>query len=80
MQERLESQVGFLSQEDPLEEKMATHSRILAGKSHGQGPCPWDWGGYSPWGPKELTVTEFFSIFQILNTHTHTHTHTHTYT
>ena len=26
--------------------------------------------GYSPWGPKELDMTEC--------THTHTHTHTHT--
>ena len=25
-----------LSQEDPLEDEMATHSSILAGKSHGQ--------------------------------------------
>ena len=31
-----ETWVGSLGQEDPLEEKMATHSSILAGKSHGQ--------------------------------------------
>ena len=31
-----ETWVRFLGQEDPLEKEMATHSRILAGKSHGQ--------------------------------------------
>ena len=31
--------------------------------------------GYSPWGLKELDMTE-----QLTYTHTHTHTHTHTYT
>ena len=30
MQETRETQVQFLSQEDPLEEGMATHSNILA--------------------------------------------------
>ena len=30
-------QVQSLSQEDPLEEEMATHSRILLGESHGTG-------------------------------------------
>ena len=30
---------------------MATHSSILAGKSHGL-------AGYSPWGRKELDTTE----------------------
>ena len=28
--------VQSLGQEDPLEEEMATHSSVLAGKSHGQ--------------------------------------------
>ena len=31
-----ESQVGSLDWEDPLEKRMATHSSILAGESHGQ--------------------------------------------
>ena len=31
-----ESPVQFLGQEDPLEEEMATHSSIPAGKLHGQ--------------------------------------------
>ena len=33
---------------------MATHSGILAGKSHGQSSLV----GYSPWGHKELDTTE----------------------
>ena len=44
---------------------MATHSSILAWE------IPWteqSLAGYSPWGHKELEMTE----------HTHTHTHTHT--
>ena len=31
-----ETQVQSLSQEDPLEKEMVTHSSILAGKSRGQ--------------------------------------------
>ena len=51
-----------VGQEDPLEEEMATHSRILAGKSHGQRSLM----GYSPWGCKKLDMTVR------LSTHTHT--------
>ena len=36
MQETQETQVRSLGQEDPLEEGMATHSSILAGKSRGE--------------------------------------------
>ena len=39
-----EMQVQSLGQEDPLEEGIATHSRILAGESHGQSSL----AGYSP--------------------------------
>ena len=39
---------------DPLEKGMATHSRILAQKSHGQGVLE----GCSPWDHKELDMTE----------------------
>ena len=55
-----ETRVLSLGQEDNLEEEMATHSSILAWKS------PWteELGGDSPWGCKELDVTE------PLNTHT----------
>ena len=43
-----------MSLEDPLEEEMATHSRILAWE------IPWteEPGGYSPWGHKDLHTTE----------------------
>ena len=54
MQETQETRVWSLSQEDPLEEEMETHSSILAWK------IPWtkDLMVYSPWGCKELDVTE----------------------
>ena len=43
--------------EDPPEKRMATHSSILAWE------IPWteEPGGYSPWGHKELDVTEQLS-------------------
>ena len=50
-----ETQVQSLSQEDPLEKAMATHSRILGWR------IPMDrggWQGYSPWGHKESDTTE----------------------
>ena len=65
-----ETQLRSLGQEDPLEKGMATHSSILVflpGEFHGQRKLM----GYSPWGRKELDMTEPL-------THTHTHTHTHT--
>ena len=46
-----ETQVRSLAREDPLEGRMATHSNILAWKSHGQGRL----AGYSPWGCKSRT-------------------------
>ena len=47
-------QVQSLNQEDTLEEEMTTHSSILAWK------IPWteEPVGYSPWGCKELDMTE----------------------
>ena len=47
--------------EDPLEKRMATYSSILVWRT------PWteDLAGYSPWGCKELAMTEPL-------THTHT--------
>ena len=50
-----ETWVRSLGREDPLEEGMATHSNILAWR------VPWteEPGGlYSPWGHKELDMTE----------------------
>ena len=57
-----ETWVRSLSQEDPLEEGMATHSSILAWES------PWtkEPSGlyYSPWGHKESDMTEQLSTAQ----------------
>ena len=52
--EMWETQVWSLSQEDPLEKEMATHSSILAWE------IPWteESAGYSPWGQKESDMTE----------------------
>ena len=36
-----ETWVPSLGREDPLEREMATHSSILAGKSHGRRSLPW---------------------------------------
>ena len=46
--------VQSLGQEDPLGREMATHSSILAGQSHGQRSL----AEYSPWGHKDLDMTE----------------------
>ena len=51
MQETL---VRFLSQQDTLEEEMATYSSILAGKFHGQRSLV----GYCPGGRKESDTTQ----------------------
>ena len=55
-----ETWVQFLGWEDPLEEGMATHSRILAWR------IPWteELAGYSPWGNKEWDTTEQLSTAQ----------------
>ena len=49
-----ETWVQSLSQEDPLEKEMATHSSILVGESHGQRSLV----DYSSWGYKELDMTK----------------------
>ena len=48
------TQVRFLGQEDPLEKEMANHSMLLPREFHGQRSL----AGYSPWGCKELDMTE----------------------
>ena len=48
-----ETQFQSLGGED-LEKEMATHSSILAWKTHGWRSL----AGYSPWGHKELDTTE----------------------
>ena len=55
-----DTQIQSLGQEDPLEEETATQSSILAWRIHGQRSLV----SYSPWGCKELNVTE-------PETHTH---------
>jgi len=52
-----ETWVLSLGWEDPLEEGMATHSRILTVESHGQRSLP----GCSLWGRKESDTTERLS-------------------
>ena len=57
MQEVQKTQVQSLGQEDPLEEDVAARSSILAWK------ISWteDLVEYSPWGCKELDITEQLS-------------------
>ena len=49
MQEMQETRVRSLGQGDPLEDEMATHSRIVARSLL---------AGYSPWGCKESDTAE----------------------
>ena len=49
-----ETRVQSLGREDLLEKEMATHSRILAGRSHGWRSLV----GNGPWGRKESDMTE----------------------
>ena len=51
-----ETWVRSLGREDPLEEGIANHSRILAWKI----PGTEEPGGYSPWGLKEWDTTDYF--------------------
>ena len=44
----------FGNAEDPLEKGMATYSSTVVWRIHGQRSLV----SYSPWGPKELDVTE----------------------
>ena len=54
MQETQERPVQYLGREDPLEKEMAPTPVFLPEESHGQGSL----AGYSPWGCKELDMTE----------------------
>ena len=58
MLETQEMQVQSLSQDDPLEEEMATHPVFLPRKSHGQRSL----AGYSPNGCKQSDSTEQLSM------------------
>ena len=61
-----EIQFLCLSWEDPLEKERLPTPVFLPGEFHGQRSLV----GYSPWGGKELDMTEWL-------THTHTHARTH---
>ena len=54
MQETQQTRVRSLGWEDPLEEGMATHCSVLAGKFHGQRSL----AGFSLYGCKELFMAE----------------------
>ena len=54
MRETRVGSLGWEDWEDLLEKEMATHSRILAGESHGWRSLV----GYSPWGRKRSDMTE----------------------
>ena len=59
-----EMQVLSLSQEDALEEELATHSSILPGICQGQRRL----AGYSPWGRNVLDRMEHASSCNIYKT------------
>ena len=59
---------SILSQEDPLEKGIATHSCILAWK------IPWT---EEPGGPQPMGLQRVGHDGVTKHTHTHTHTHTH---
>ena len=71
-----ETQVRSLGGEDLLKKETANHSSIFARRIHGQRSMV----GYSPWGLKELDVTEILTlslhsvklIFQFLKSLKHT--------
>ena len=56
--------LGSILKSRDMEKEMATHSSILAWKSHGQRNLV----GYSPWGCKESDMTERLHFhFQEIN-------------
>ena len=69
-----ETQVRFLSREDPLEKEMAIHSNNLAWK------IPWTQRGltgYSPWGCKESDMTERLHFTSYIYIYIYVYIHTH---
>ena len=64
VQKMQETQVQSLGLEDPHEWEMATTPAFFPGDSHGQRNLV----GYSPWGSKELDMTEWLSV-HVSNTH-----------
>ena len=62
----LETRVQSLGQEEPLEKGMATHSSVLAWRIPGtEEPRGLLWTAHcSPWGRKELGMTEWLTLNQ----------------
>ena len=58
---RWEPWVQSLGWKDPLEKEMATHSSILAWRTHGQRSL----AGYSLWGHRESDTTEHTHVYEI---------------
>ena len=58
-----ETLVQSLGQEDLLEKEMTTHSSVLAGEYHGQRSLV----DYSPWGGRELGMTEHSSTRNLMD-------------
>ena len=56
-----------MSQEDPLEEEMATHSSILALKIPGKSRSQRSLVGYRPWGHKESDTIEQLTLRDLNN-------------
>ena len=63
MQETQDTAVRSLGQEDLLEKEIATHSKILAGKSHEERSLE----GYSPWGHKLSDTIDPTSVSQSIS-------------
>ena len=57
-----ETQVQSLGQEDSLEKGMTTPPVFLPGEFHGQRSLV----AYSPWGRKELDISEQITVIQYL--------------
>ena len=56
-----ETQVRSLDREDPLEKEMATHSSILAWRTHGRRSLV----GYNPWGHRVGKLNFLCQILQL---------------
>ena len=63
VQDTQEMGVQSLGKEDPLEESMATHSSILAWKTHRQRSL----ASYSPWDSRESDVIEVTELTHSVN-------------
>ena len=69
MQEKQETRVQSLGQEDLWSRKWQLCLVFLPGKFHRQ----WRLAGYSPWGHKELDMTQCVCVYVRMRAHTHTH-------